>query len=938
MSGPVRLKAGGSAIDRSKPLRFSFDSRSLTGFAGDTVASALLANGISVVGRSFKYHRPRGVFSAGIEEPNAIVDLRHGTRHDPLCRATVEPLADGMELRSVHAQGTAAKDGLAYIDRFARFIPAAFYYKTFLWPGWEAYEARIRAMAGIGTLDPRSRSAVVGEHFRTIDVAIVGGGPAGIAAALAASRSGRSVLIADMGREIGGSLLVREDEVAGRAGEEWAREADAQLASAGALVLTRTMAFGLYDHNAIVMVERTETGERLWRVRAREIVLAAGAIERPILFAGNDRPGVMLAGAALSYLRRQAIRAGSRAVVATNNDSTHELSSALRAAGAEVLVVDARRADEVVAVEGRDRVEAVRLADGSAIAADLLAVSGGFSPALHLYAHAKGRVTWDASKGAFVPRDRIAGLTVVGAANGTFDLGPALAEGWAAGGGAASDAPRTSAALRTWSGAPSRGFETNSGRIWVDLQNDVTTKDIALAHRESYTSVEHLKRYTTLGMATDQGKTSNVNGLAVLAALEGREMGEAGITTFRPPYAPVSFAAIAARHRGEHSNPVKRLPAENEHRAENAYFREYGGILRPAWYGDEAGAVSRECLAARNGAVVFDGSPLGKIEVVGPDAAMLMDFIFYTRMSTLVPGKARYGLMLTEGGAVFDDGVVLRLAEDRFVVSCSSSHVAGVVTHLEAWRQDIFDRRRVFVHDTTAAWSTIAIAGPGSSRLVAALGLSAALESVPHMGFVEGRFEGRSVRIARVSFVGERSYEITVPATLALVLWRAARKQGATPMGVEALSVLRLEKGFIIVGADTDGETMPHDLGFGDPREKRSDSYVGDRSLFTEDAMRADRRQLVGLRALDERVLPPGSHAVVARGSGQRSIGFVTSSAMSPTLGFPVALGLVEGGRARMGEVLDIESFGYKRTGGSRHRAEIIAPCVYDRQGARLDA
>ena len=938
MSGPVRLEAGGGAIDRMKPLRFAFDGQSLSGFAGDTVASALLANGVSIVGRSFKYHRPRGVFSAGIEEPNAILDLNHGSRHDPLCRATIEPLAEGMVLRSVHAQGTAARDGLSYIDRFARFIPSGFYYKTFLWPSWEAYEARIRAMAGIGTLDARSRSAVVGEHFRTVDVAVVGGGPAGIAAALAAAKAGRSVLIADMDSELGGSLTVREDEIAGRSGAEWARESAAQLESVGALVLTRTMAFGLYDHNALVMVERTDTGERLWRIRAREIVLAAGAIERPMLFADNDRPGVMLAGAALSYLRRRAVRMGSRAVIATNNDSTHELATALKAAGAEVLVVDARRSDEVVSVEGRDRVEAVHLADGSTIAADLVAVSGGFSPALHLYAHAKGRVTWDAAKAAFVPRDRIAGLTVVGAANGSFDLGPALAEGWAAGGGAPADAPRTSSASRTWSGAPSRSFEDNPGRIWVDLQNDVTTKDIVLAHRESYVSVEHLKRYTTLGMATDQGKTSNVNGLAVLAALEGREMGEAGVTTFRPPYAPVSFAAISARHRGEHAHPVKRLPAENEHRAENAYFREYGGILRPAWYGDKEGAVSRECLATRNGVAVFDGSPLGKIEVVGPDAAKLMDFVFYTRMSTLAPGKARYGLMLTEGGAVFDDGVVLRLSADRFVVSCSSSHVAGVNAHLEAWRQDIFDRRRVVIQDTTAQWGTITIAGPGSAKLVASLGLSAELDRVPHMSVVEGRFEGRPVRIARVSFVGERSYEIAVPATLAPELWRAARKQGAVPMGVEALSVLRLEKGFIIVGADTDGETMPHDLGFGGPREKRKDSYVGDRALFTEDAMRTDRRQLVGLRALDERVLPPGAHAVVAAGASRRSIGFVTSTAMSPTLGRPVALGMIENGRARMGEVLDLESYGYKRTGGSRHRAEIVAPCAYDPEGGRLDA
>ncbi len=939
MSGPVRLPTGGD-IDRSKPLRFTFDGRAMSGFAGDTVASALLANGVSIVGRSFKYHRPRGIFSAGIEEPNAILDLSDGERHDPNCRATVEPLRDGMALRSVHARGTAQNDRLAFIDRFARFIPAAFYYKSFLWPNWHVYENRIRAMAGLGRLDPGARRGLVAEHHRTVDICVVGGGPAGIAAALAATARGKSVLIADMEVRLGGSLLIRESEIAGRTGRDWAADAEAGLRREGAQVLTCTMAFGLYDHNAVALVERMERGEKLWRIRAREIVLAAGAIERPVLFANNDRPGVMLAGAALAYLNCHAVRAGTRVVIATNNDGTHELTTALRAAGAEVLVVDARKNDHVIEAVGRDRVEAVRLADGTHFDADLVAVSGGLSPALHLYAHAKGRVAWSKEKGAFVPRDRIEGLTVVGAANGSFGLEAALVEGWRAGGGEAGAAPRTTEPERVWSGEPSVDLERLEGRVWVDLQNDVTTKDIALARSESFSAVEHLKRYTTLGMATDQGKTSNVNGLAVLAALDGREMGQTGVTTFRPPYSPVSFAAIAATHRGEFSHPVRRLPTENEHRDEGAFFREYGGILRPAWYGERDGAVARECLAARNRAIVFDGSPLGKIDVVGPDAPKLMDFIFYTRMSTLAPGRLRYGLMLTEGGAVFDDGVVLRLAEDHFVVSCSSSHVPAVTAHLEAWRQDIFDRRRVFVHDTTANWATIVVGGPGSKSIVDALGMGVDLDdrALPHMGYAEGPLNDRLARIARVSFIGERSYEISVPASLGGVLWQEARRRGAEPMGVEALSVLRLEKGFIIVGADTDGETMPHDIGFAGPREKRQDAYCGDRSLFTEDAMREDRRQLVGLRALDARVLPPGAHAVTVGGKARRSIGFVTSSAMSPALGQPIALGLVENGRARMGEVLDLEHCGYKRTGGSRHRAEIVVPCFLDPEGARLNA
>jgi sarcosine oxidase subunit alpha len=939
MSGPTRLSSGGE-IDRARPLRFTFDGTPMTGYSGDTIASALLANGVSIVGRSFKYHRPRGIFSAGIEEPNAILDLRDGERHDPNCRATVELLADGMAVRSVHAMGTAADDRLAFVDRFARFIPAAFYYKTFLWPSWEVYEGRIRAMAGIGRLNPSARRPLASEHHRSVDLCVIGGGPAGIAAALAGLAAGKSVLVADMEGRLGGSLLVRKAEIDGRSGSAWAKEAEVRLRDGAALLLTRTMAFGLYDHNALALVERTGGNERLWRIRAREIVLATGAIERPVLFANNDRPGVMLASAALSYLRRHAVRAGSKVVIATNNDSTDELAHELRRAGADVRVVDQRKNDELVDVVGRSRVEGVRLVDGSRIEADLIAVSGGFSPALHLYAHAKGRVEWSGEKGTFVPRDRITGLTVVGAANGSFDLAASLAEGWQAGGGETGSAPHTNAASKAWSAEPSRSFERMKGRIWVDLQSDVTTKDIALAHRENFSAVEHLKRYTTLGMATDQGKTSSVNGLAVLAALSGQEIGQAGVTTFRPPYAPVSFAAIAATHRGALSHPVRRLPAEREHREENANLREYGGILRPAWYGAEEGAVARECLAARNGCIVFDGSPLGKIEVVGPDAPKLMDFIFYTRMSTLAPGRLRYGLMLTEGGAIFDDGVVLRLAADRFVVSCSSSHVPAVTIHLEAWRQDNFDRRRVFVHDTTANWATMVIAGPGSRKIVEAIELDVPLDdrALPHMGYAEGRWNGRTVRVARVSFIGERSYEVSVPASLGGDLWQEARRLGAIPMGVEALSVLRLEKGFIIVGADTDGETMPHDIGVGGPRNRRNDAYVGDRALFTEDALRGNRRQLVGLSALADRVLPPGAHAVSSDGKDRRSFGFVTSSAMSPVLGKPVALGLVENGRARLGETLDLEHFGYKRTGGSRHRAKIVAPCFLDPDGVRLHA
>jgi len=929
MSRVWRLPCGGE-IDRDKPVAFTFDGTRLVGCAGDTIASALLANGVRVVGRSFKYHRPRGIFAAGVEEPNAILDLRHGARHDPNARATLEPLADGMVIRSIHARGDAANDRLSFVDRFQRFIPAAFYYKTFIRPGWRFYEPRIRAMAGLGRLDPAAGTQGEPQRFAQVALCVVGAGPAGLATALAAAQAGRSVMLVDQNTRLGGSLLTRAAEIDGRPGPDWVAAAE-QALRGRAIVLRRATAFALYDHNDLAVVERglPDSGERLWRVRAEQIVVAAGAIERPLMFAHNDRPGVMLADAALTYLRRYAVLPGQRAIVATANDSTDELVQALRDAGAEVTVVDLRTGAGIDAVVGAQDVEGARLVSGETVPADLIAVSGGWTPTLHLYGQARGKPVWDSAIGAFRPGSPVAGLTVAGAANGSFDLPAALAEGHAAGGGASDTAPRTTAPRRQWSAPPAA---PRPGRVWVDLQNDVTVKDVALALRENFASPEHLKRYTTLGMATDQGKTSNVNGLALLAAAGGRDLATLGPTTFRPPYAPVSFAAIAGIGRGELHHPLRRLPAENIHRTEGACFREYGGLLRPAWYGADKAAIAGECRAARTAATVFDGSPLGKIEVIGPQAPALLDFVFYTRMSTLAPGRLRYGFMLTEGGIVFDDGVVLRLAADHFVVSCSSSHVAAVAAHLEEWRQDRFDIRQVFVHDTTARWGTMAIAGPRSQAIVEALGLGMPLDDValPHMAMREGAFAGRPVRVARVSFIGERSYEISVPAGYAAALWRAARTAGAAPLGVEALVLLRAEKGFIIVGLDTDGETMPHDIGVGGPRGKRSDAYVGDRSLFTPAALRPDRKQLVGI-ASDEPI-PAGAHAVETAGGRTLGLGFVSSSYVSPTLGRPIALGLIENGRARLGQDIAFEHL------GQRLSARLVAPCQLDPEGARLHA
>ena len=974
MTGPTRVDACGgrfgSQIDRSQHLDFTFDGQPFSGLAGDTVASALLANGVRVVGRSFKYHRPRGIFTAGGEEPNAIVDLRHGSRHDPNARATLEPLQQGMAIRSTHARGTATHDAFSFLDHFARFIPAGFYYKTFMWPRFRLYEGMIRALAGVGRVDATSRAPASRQQFLNVDLCVIGGGPAGISAARAAASAGRSVLLVDEQAQLGGSLRWRDAQVDGLPGIDWATARATGLRAAGVRIMTHTTAVGVYDHNAVVLVEKgcaaaqSANGERLWQVRAPDIVLASGAIERPLLFGNNDRPGVMLADAALRYLRSHAVRCGGRVVVATGNDSAYELAHALVAAGAHCVVVDARmhsdraatarsagievRLGEAVAfAQGRAHVESARLKSGATLEADLIAASGGWTPSIHLYCHARGKPRWDDRLEALVPGDSIAGLQVAGAANGARTLDQAIEQGNRAGGGTPLSSPRTlssgdlqppsiGSVLPTdyWGGAPDIAAASGKHRVWVDLQHDVTTGDIELAVRENFASVEHLKRYTTLGMATDQGKTSNVNGLALLAAQSGRDIGAVGVTTYRPPFAPVSMATIAAGSLGELQAPVRRLPAENVHRDEHAYLREYGDILRPAWYGADAGAIAAECRLARNAVALFDASSLGKIEVIGPLAAALLDFVFYTRMSTLAPGRLRYGLALGESGAIFDDGVVLRLAPEHFVVSCSSGHVAAMLAHLEEWRQDRFDLARVFIHDASAHWATLAISGPQSGRVVAALDLGVPLEDeqLPHMAARLGTFAGRPARIARVSFTGERCYEVSVPARLAADLWRRARVAGAEPIGVEALSVLRAEKGYIFVGQDTDSETMPHDIGMGGPRDRRQDPFVGDRSLFTPFARRSGRRQLVGIAASGDPPIPVGAHAVTPAHGKTRSIGYVTSSCVSPALNRPIALALVEDGRRRLGEELAFEHLGTRYTG------TVVECCFLDPAGARLHA
>ncbi len=975
-----RLAAGGR-IDRTRSLAFTWDGVPLSGFAGDTVASALLAAGVRVVGRSFKYHRPRGLFGAWTEEPNAIVDVTLGEVEEPDARATVVELCAGVAARGVNGRPSVARDAYGVLDLAHRFLPAGFYYKTFL-RDWPRREARIRAMAGLGrvagTPDPRrfaSRSA-------QCDVLVVGAGPAGLAAARAAAASGLSVIVADDRFIPGGSLHWRAATIDEQAGADWAAATVAALAAQGVRVMARTTVFGAYDHGAYGVLERAAdppagwAAERLWTVRARRTVLAPGAIERPLVFPDNDRPGVMSADAVLHYLRVYAVRAGESAVVATNNDSAYEVALALHAAGTAVIVADLRPAlpeaaraataaglrvmanTAVLGTIGRNGVRLVDLGPPDAtsaraatmrVAADLVAVAGGWSPTVHLASQSGFRPRWDAARTAFVADTLRGDQHFIDAA----DIAGALEAGHAAGVAAAGAlgrtvalaAPRTpppaaAAPLRALWRVPIRG-----ARQWVDLQNDVTADDIALAARENYASVEHLKRYTTLGMATDQGKTSNVNGLALLAEATLRTIPEVGTTTFRPPYTPVTLGAVAGLRHGRLYAPWRQLPAHAEHAALAAEMREYGGWMRPACYRrageDAAAAVQREAAAVRGGVGLFDASSLGKIAVAGPDAATFLNLMYYNEVATLKPGRIRYALLLQETGVVYDDGVVARLAPERYLLSPSSSHTQGVLAMLERWHQTEWPQLRVAFHDITAAWATFVLAGPAARAVLAPFtDIPLADDALPHMAVAEGRIRGIAGRIARVSFSGERSYEVSVPAGYGLALWQALLAAGApheiTPYGVETSSLLRAEKGYILIGTDTDGMTLPDDIGMAASLRSKSVDFVGRRSLLMPEARRPDRRQFVGLLPADPATVPAvGAHAIERTADGGlRSLGWVTSAFHSPALGRSIALGMVQRGRALAAAGAVVELYHLGRI----TRARVCAPVFFDPTGERLRA
>jgi heterotetrameric sarcosine oxidase alpha subunit len=989
-----RSASGGTAIDRARPLSFSFDGKRMTGLAGDTLASALLANGVRLVGRSFKYHRPRGVFTAGPEEPNALVAMRRGARHEPNTRATMVELYDGLEAQSQNRWPSLRFDLLGINDRLSPLFPAGFYYKTFMWPprGWMTYEHYIRRAAGLGTA-PVERDPDRYEHRSAhCDVLVVGGGPGGLMAALAAARAGARIILCDERAELGGSLLRENRAIGDEPGAVWARRIAAELATLPNLrVLPRTTAFGLFDHGMAALIERVADHlpvppdhtprQRRWTVRARQIVLATGAIERPLIFAGNDRPGVMLASAARAYVHQYGVRPGSRAVVFANNDAGYRTALDLAAAGIAVAAVVESRVAEggagtnplsgipvlsghaVVATYGRfglTAVDVAPLAEGSAVRridCDLLAVSGGLNPTVHLHCHAGGKLAWDEAQLSFVPSTGRATVRSIGAAGGSFGLGACLAEGARGGAEAAAAAGFTKPGGVSPPAIPDEALRPpqalwmvpvwagRRGKRFVDIQDDVTVEDLGLAAREGYVSVEHLKRYTTLGMGTDQGKTANVNGLALLAQLRGEAIPAVGTTTFRPPFTPVTIGALAGREIGLHFMPIRRTPMHDWHVAQGAVMIETGLWMRPRCYprtGETpAQAVAREAAHVRNAVGLVDVSTLGKIDVQGPDATEFLQRVYANAWANLPVGKARYGLMLREDGIVFDDGTTSRIADQRYFMTTTTANAAAVLMHLEYLLQVVWPELRVQVTSETEQWAAMALAGPQSRAVLARVveGLDVTDASLPFMGVREARIAGLPARIFRISFSGELAYEINTPADHGLALWKAMLTAGAgdniIPYGTEAMGVLRIEKGHV-AGPELDGRTTPEDLGLGRLVSAKKPDFIGKHLRERTALKEAARLRLVGLVPADgTSKLRPGAQivGVPAPTLPTRSLGHIASAAHSPVLGHSVALALVSGGLARKGETLYAS---YLLEDGATVPVRVVDPVFVDPEGKRL--
>ncbi|WP_267553619.1 sarcosine oxidase subunit alpha [Rhizobium rhizogenes] len=997
MSGANRI-AGKGRLTPARTARFTFDGKSYTALEGDSVASALLANGIHLVGRSFKYHRPRGILSAGAEEPNALLDIsRDAARRQPNVRASVQEVFDGMKAQSQNRWPSLAFDIGGVNNLMSSFFAAGFYYKTFMWPkaAWKhIYEPLIRRAAGLGVAPTEEDPDHYASRYAHCDVLVVGAGISGLSAALAAAETGAKVILCDEQAEAGGALRFDTGvKIDGVEGYVWAQGIVARLkAMPNVEVLTRTTAFGYYNHNFFGLAERVTDHlakpgrnlprERLWQVRAKRAILATGAIERHMVFPNNDRPGIMLASAARAYLNHYGVAVGAKIGVYTAHDSAYEAAFDLKRAGVSVVaIVDSRaRPGEAVLAEakrlgievmadyavvdtsGKLRVSSMTVSrNGSSatrkIAIDALLVSSGWTPSVHLFSQSRGKLKFDAEKQRFLPGTYVQDCLSVGACNGTDGLQAAIEESLAAGELMARATGSTNGGEKIqlqaeqafeWTGgmigaAEGAGPDTNA-KAFVDFQHDVCAKDIRLAVREGMHSIEHIKRFTTNGMASDQGKLSNMHGLAIAAEMLGKDIPQVGLTTFRAPYTPVTYGTLISHSRGSLFDPARKTPMHAWEEAHGAIFEDVGNWKR-AWFYPRAGetmheAVNRECRTARDVAGVFDASTLGKIEVVGPDAAEFLNLIYTNAWDTLKPGRCRYGIMTREDGFVYDDGVVGRLADDRFHVTTTTGGAPRVLHHMEDYLQTEFPHLKVWLTSTTEQWAVIAVQGPKAREIIEPLveGQDLSNEAFPHMSVAECKVCGVPARLFRVSFTGEVGYEINVPAdygqSVLEAVWARAEPLGACAYGTETMHVLRAEKGYIIVGQDTDGTVTPDDAGLSWAVSKKKTDFVGIRGLKRPDLIKEGRKQLVGLVTRDPKVVLEEGAQIVADPNEQKPmtmLGHVTSAYWSENLGRSIAFALVAGGRERMGKTL------YVPMPDKTISVEVTDLVFFDKEGGRIN-
>jgi methylglutamate dehydrogenase subunit C len=993
---PNRIAAAG-LVDRNRLLSFFFDGRRYAGFAGDTLASALLAAGVRLVGRSFKYHRPRGILTAGSEEPNALVELRSGARREANTRATVTELFDGLDARSQNRWPSLALDVSAVSSLFAPIVVAGFYYKTFMWPAalWEKlYEPAIRRAAGLGRASVEPDPDTYEKAFAFCDVLIIGAGPAGLAAALAAASSGARVILCDEDFLLGGRLNSERREIDGMRGHSWTRQVEAELlANAEVRVLRRTTVFGTYDGGisgarSFGALERVsdhlpvppdhQPRQRLWKIVAKRTVLAAGAVERPIVFGGNDRPGVMMASAVRTYVNRFGVVPGRRAALFTTSDDGWQTAFDLAAAGVRVaaiidarsavspvLIAEAKRIDtdilcgaQVVDAHGGRSLERITVRDRagrlSSFRIDTLAISGGWNPNVALCTHVGGRPRWTDAIATFVPGDVPRGMAVAGAARGSLSLGDALREGAAAGAEAAQAIGFKRVTLREplvsdelTAMVPLWSVSASKSKAFVDFQHDVTREDVALAAREGFRSVELLKRYTTLGMATDQGKTSSINGHAIMAALTERAIPELGTTTSRPPYTPVALAAFAGIHRGKHFRPTRLTSGHSWAEERDATFMESGEWLRAQWFAasgetDWLTIVSREVKAVRSSVGVCDVSTLGKIDVQGADSAAFLDRVYINLFSTLPVGKVRYGLMLREDGLVMDDGTSAHLAANHYIMSTTTANAGKVMRHLEHARQVLWPELDVQIVSVTEQWAQYAIAGPNARRLLERLlgdALDVSNSAFPYLACTEFSWRGVPARLFRISFSGELAYELAVPARYGdaaiRAIMAAGEAFGVVPYGIEALSVMRIEKGHV-TGNELNGTTTAADLGLGRMMSTKKD-FIGRVLARRPGLTDPGRPALIGITPADKAArLYAGAHFVTlgAQATLENDQGYVTSVAFSPMLGHWIGLGLLTRGRERLGERIRAHS----PVRGGDVEVEVAASIFFDPQGARLQS